>query len=136
MDVTQAVAFLRENHRAVMATRRRSGGVQMSPVTVAADDDGRALVSTREPSMKARNIARDPAVSLCVFTDNYFGGWVQIDGRADVIRLPDAMELLVDYYRRVAGEHPDWDDYRAAMEREKRVMLRIIPQAAGPNASG
>lgn len=136
MDIHEAIAFTSENHRAILATRRRDGRPQLSPVTVAPGKSGTVLVSTREPAMKVRNIERDPHVSLCVFTDAFFGAHVQIDGNAHILRLPDAMEPLVDYYRSVAGEHPDWDDYRAAMARDRRVLLQITASAAGPNAWG
>lgn len=136
MDLDEARQFLRVNHRAVLATNRSDGRPQLSPVAVTVDRDGRAIVSTRETALKTRNVARDPHVSLCSFTDGFFGGWIQIDGVADVQILPEAMEPLVDYYRSVAGEHPDWDDYRAAMQRERRVLLRITITRAGPDRSG
>jgi PPOX class probable F420-dependent enzyme len=136
MDLDAARDFLREHHRAVLATRRRDGDVQMSPVAVGVDAEGRALVSSREGAYKVRNLRRDPRVSLCVIPDGWYGSWIQVDGTAEVVPLPEAMELLVDYFRRVAGEHPDWDDYRAAMERERRVMIRIALTRAGPDRSG
>ena len=136
MDIAQAVAFVQDNHRAIFATRRRDGRPQMSPVAVAADDRGRLLISSREPAIKTKNARRDPNVSVCVMNDGFWGEWCQVDGTAEVVLLPDAMEVLVDYYRRVSGEHPDWDDYRAAMERDRRVIIRITPTAAGPNVSG
>ena len=100
------------------------------------DDEGRILISTREGALKTRNLRRDPRGSLCAFTDGFFGEWVQVEGDAEIISLPDAMDLLVDYYRRVAGEHSDWADYRAAMTRDRRVIVRITPTRAGPNVSG
>jgi PPOX class probable F420-dependent enzyme len=136
MDVDRARAFIRENHRAVMVTRRTGGDPQLSPITCAVDADGRVGVSTRETAMKVKNLRRDPRVSLCVFSDGFFGDWLQVDGTAEVVSLPDAMEPLVDYYRSVAGEHPDWNDYRAAMERERRVLVRIDIDRAGPDRSG
>jgi PPOX class probable F420-dependent enzyme len=136
MDVDQARAFVRENHRAILATRRANGEPQLSPVLCSVDAGGRLLVSTREPAMKARNVRRDRRVSLCVLNDGFFGDWIQVDGTAEVVSLPEAMELLVDYYRAVSGEHPDWDEYRAAMERERRVALRIDIDRAGPDRSG
>jgi PPOX class probable F420-dependent enzyme len=136
MDLDEAREFLRGNHHAVLATTRADGRPQLSPVAVTVDADGRAIVSTRETALKTRNVQRDPHVSLCAFTDAFFGGWVQVDGVADVQVLPDAMEPLVEYYRRVAGEHSDWDDYRAAMERERRVLLRVTITRAGPDRSG
>jgi PPOX class probable F420-dependent enzyme len=100
------------------------------------DGEGRVLISTRETALKTRNLRRRPQASLCVFTDNFFGEWVQVEGDVEIISLPEAMDLLVDYYRRISGEHPDWDDYRAAMIRDRRVIARITITRAGPDASG
>jgi PPOX class probable F420-dependent enzyme len=136
MDLEQARAFVRDHHRAVLVTSRDDGTPQMSPVAVAVDDDGRLIVSTRETAVKTRNVRKRPTVWLCVFTDRFFGQWIQVEGEAHVVSLPAAMELLVDYYRRVAGEHPDWDEYRAAMTSERRVVLQITPTRAGPDVSG
>ena len=136
MDLDEAREYLRVNHHAVLATTRADGRPQLSPVAVTVDSDGRAIVSTRETALKIRNVHRDPHVSLCAFTDGFFGNWVQVDGVADVQSLPEAMEPLVDYYRSVAGEHGDWDDYRAAMQRERRVLLRVTITRAGPDRSG
>jgi PPOX class probable F420-dependent enzyme len=136
MDADRAREFLRQNHRAVLATHRQNGDIQMSPVIAGVDDEGNVAISTRETAFKTKNIRRDPRVSLCVMLDSFFGQWIQIDGVAEVVSLPAAMELLVDYYRRVLGEHPDWDDYRRAMREEKRVLLRITIQRAGPDRQG
>jgi PPOX class probable F420-dependent enzyme len=136
MDIEQARAFVRANHRAVMATRRVSGDPQLSPVLCSVDAEGRVCVSTRETAMKVKNLRRDPRASLCVLNDRFFGEWMQIDGTAEIVSLPEAMELLVEYYRTLAGEHPDWDEYRASMERERRVLVRIQIDRAGPDRSG
>jgi PPOX class probable F420-dependent enzyme len=136
MDIGRAADFLRAHHRAVLATSRSDGMPQLSPVTCAVDDEGRVLVSTRETAVKTKNLRHRPRASLCVFTDTFFGEWVQVEGNAEVISLPGAMDLLVDYYRRVSGEHPDWDDYRAAMIRDRRVIVRITLTRAGPDVSG
>src|SRR5512142_2174574 len=125
MDIAQARAFVRENHRAVLATRHADGRTQLSPVTVGVDDEGNVVVSTRETATKTRNLARDPHAVLCVMNDGFFGSWIQIEGTAEIVHLPEAMQPLVDYYRSVQGEHPDWDDYRAAMVRDRRVIVRI-----------
>ena len=136
MDVSEALDFVRNHHRGVLATRRADGRPQLSVIVAAVDDAGRVVISTREPAMKARNIRRDPFVSLLVFTEDFFGPWVQVDGTATVLSLPDAMEPLVDYYRRLSGEHPDWPDYRAAMQRDRRALLQITVAQAGPNQAG
>ncbi|WP_067182730.1 PPOX class F420-dependent oxidoreductase [Microtetraspora niveoalba] len=136
MDLDKARAFLRNNHRAVMLTWHADGRPQMSPVTVGLDGDGYAIVSSRETAVKTRNLRRNPQVFLTVTTDAFYGEWVQIEGTAEIISLPDAMERLVDYYRDISGEHPDWDDYRAAMVRDRRVIIRIAIDRAGPDFQG
>jgi PPOX class probable F420-dependent enzyme len=136
MDIEQARALLRENHRAVMGTVRADGGMQLSPVLTALDEQGRAVVSTRETAVKAKNLRRNPHAVLCVLPDGFFGEWVQVEGRADVVALPEALPVLEDYYRTVSGEHPDWEDYRAAMRRERRVVVRIPLERVGPSVSG
>jgi PPOX class probable F420-dependent enzyme len=136
MDLDRARDFIREHHRAILLTRRKDGSPQMSPVACNVDVDGMVVVSTRETAIKAKNVRRDPRVSLCVISDGFGGDWIQVDGAASVLSLPDAMEPLVDYYRTTAGEHPDWDDYRAAMTREQRVLLRIELGRAGPDRAG
>jgi PPOX class probable F420-dependent enzyme len=136
MDHDKARDFLRHNSKAVLATMRADGRPQLSPINQGVDDQGRVLISTREPSFKARNIRRDPRVSLCALNDGFFGEWVRIDGRASILSLPDAMEVLVDLYRRIAGEHPDWDDYRAAMVRDQRCVIVIDIERAGPDRAG
>lgn len=136
MDVTEVRQFLRDNHHAIMATTRSDGEPQLSPVTVALDDQGRLVVSSRETAMKVKNLRRRPRASLCLLNDGFFGTWAQVEGPVDVVSLPDAMDGLVDYYRQVAGEHPDWNDYRSAMVREQRVLLRVSMERVGPTLSG
>jgi PPOX class probable F420-dependent enzyme len=136
MKADEARGFIAAHHRAVLATFRTDGRPQLSPVTCVVDADGRVIVSTRETAVKVRNLRRDPRAALCVFTDNFFGQWVQVEGTAEVVPLPGAMDGLVDYYRRASGEHPDWDDYRAAMVRDRRVLVRITIERAGPDVSG
>jgi PPOX class probable F420-dependent enzyme len=136
MDIEAALDFVRANHNAVLSTLKADGTPQLSPVTVGVDDDGYVVISTRQPAYKVRNIRRDPRVWLCVLPGTFYGKWVQLEGTAGVVELPEAMDGLVDYYRRISGEHPDWDDYRAAMERDERVLLRIQVGKAGPDVSG
>jgi len=136
MTPQEAIDVVRTQHRAVMATTRSDGGVQLSPVMVAVDDDGTLMVSTRETAMKARNLGRRPYAALCVIHDNFWGQWVQVEGPVTVEHLPDAMESLVRYYRNVSGEHPDWDEYRQAMVTERRVLVRLRVERAGPSREG
>ena len=136
MDLEQARDYLRANHRAVLATMRRDGTPQMSTVVCAVSADGAVVVSSRETAIKTKNVRRDPRAWLCVFADAFFGGFVQVEGDVTVVSLPDAMEGLVEYYRAVAGEHPDWDDYREAMVKEQRCLIRLALTRAGPDISG
>lgn len=136
MDLDKARDYVRQHHRAVLATLRRDGGPQLSPVAAAVDAQGRVVVSTREAAVKARNVRRDPRAWLCVLPDEWYGGWVQVEGTVEVVSLPAAIDGLIDHYRAVAGEHPDWDDYRAAMQREQRCLLRVSLTRAGPDVSG
>jgi PPOX class probable F420-dependent enzyme len=136
VELVRATSFISKNPRAVLATTRSDGRPQLSPVVAAVDDDGRVLISTRETAIKARNLARDPRASLCVMNDRFFGEWVQVEGQAELIHLPEALPLLEDYYRRISGEHQDWEDYRAAMRRDRRLIVRITISRAGPDVSG
>ncbi|HWG61787.1 MAG TPA: PPOX class F420-dependent oxidoreductase [Streptosporangiaceae bacterium] len=136
MDLDRAREFLRTHHRAALATPRSDGRPQMSPVLSALDADGRVLVSTREPAIKTRNLRRDPRASVCVLSDSFFGDWVQVDGDAEIVSLPDAMPILIEYYRQLSGEHPDWQEYQAAMVRDRRCIIRITLRRAGPDISG
>ncbi len=136
MDIEQARTFVRHNHRAVLATRTPTGDLQQTPVLVTVDDGDAFVVSSRETAYKTRNLRRDPWAQLCVVPDGFFGSWVWIEGSVEVVALPEAMEGLVDYYRSVNGEHDDWDGYRAAMEQEQRVLLRLSAERVGPNRQG
>ncbi len=136
MDRDAALEFIRHNHHGVLATTRSDGEPQMSPVAADVDDDGTVVVSTRQTAMKTKNLRRRPRASLVVLKDSFFGEWVQVEGPVEIVSLPEAMQGLVAYYRRVSGEHPDWDEYRAAMENEQRVLLRLTVERAGPNLTG
>jgi len=136
MDIEAALDFVSTQHHAVLATLKGDGTPQLSPVTLGVDDAGHVVISTRQAAYKVRNIRRDRRVWLCGFPDTFFGRWVQIEGTTDIVELPEAMDGLVDYYRRISGEHPDWDDYRAAMETQQRVLLRIAITKVGPSVSG
>jgi PPOX class probable F420-dependent enzyme len=136
MDPDQARDFIGRNSRSVLATFRRDGGVQMSPVTAVVDGEGVAVISSRETAIKVRNLRRDPRGFLCVLSDRFYGPWVFVEGTAHIVSLPDAMDGLVDYYRRAAGDHPDWEDYRRAMVTERRVLIRLPIERAGPTVSG
>jgi PPOX class probable F420-dependent enzyme len=137
VEITEAVEFVRHNHRGVLAVTRTDGRPQMSPVSGTVDRDGLVVVSSRQTAYKVRNLQARPYAAYCGFGDGFFGQpWVQIEGPARIVPLPEAMERLVDYYRSISGEHPDWDDYRAAMERDRRVLIAITPERVGPSVQG
>jgi len=128
--------FVRPRHHLLLVTTRSDGRPQVSPVSGGVDDDGRIVVSTYPGRAKTRNAERDPRVSVCVLSDDWNGPWVQVDGTAEVLHMPEAEDALVDYYRCIAGEHPDWDEYRAAMRLQGKSLLRVTPERWGPIATG
>lgn len=137
MDLDEARQVLREQHRAVLATRRGDGSPQLSPVVVGVDDAGAATVSTRETAIKTKNLRREGRAWLCVLPDGFFGRWVQVEGDVEIVELPDALEGLRALYRQATGgEHPDWEDFDAVQERERRVLVRVHLDRAGPTVSG
>lgn len=136
MDLDEARSHIRENSHAILATLRQDGTPQLSPVDAGVDDEGRVIVSSRETAFKVRNLRREGRGWLCVVSDRFYGPWVQVEGTVSIVSLPEAMEPLVDYYRRLSGEHPDWDDYRAAMERDQRCLIRFELTRAGPDRTG
>ena len=136
VDRPALVEFLRPRHRGLLVTVRADGRPQVSPVTCGVDADGRIVVSTYPERAKTRNARRDPAVSMCILSDDWNGPYVQVDGRAEVLDMPDALDGLVDYYRGISGEHPDWDEYREAMARQGKSLLRVTVERWGPIATG
>jgi len=136
VDRAGLLDFVRPRHHALLVTVRSDGSPQASPVTCGVDTDGRIVVSTYPQRAKTRNARRDSRVSIVVLSDDFGDAWVQVDGTAEVVDLPDSVEPLVEYYRAIAGEHPDWDEYRAAMVRQGKSIVRITPKRWGPIATG
>ena len=130
MGILKALEFIAQNHKAVLATTRSDGSPQLSLIAAGVDGDNKVVVSTREAAMKTKNLRQRPRASLLVFTDAFYGEWVQVDGRVEVVPLPEAIDGLIDYYRQIGGEHPDWDEYRAAMIADKRIALTLRPERA------
>jgi PPOX class probable F420-dependent enzyme len=128
--------FVRPRHHAVLVTRRADGSPQMSPVTCGLDTSGRIVISTYPQRAKARNAKRDPNVSVLVLSDEFNDAYVQVDGTAEVIELPAAVEPLVEYFRVISGEHPDWDEYREAMRTQGKCLIRVTVERWGPVATG
>ncbi|HEY8524472.1 MAG TPA: PPOX class F420-dependent oxidoreductase [Acidimicrobiales bacterium] len=136
VDRSALLEFLRPRHRGLLVTQRSDGRPQLSPVTCGVDPAGRIVVSTYPDRAKVRNARRDPAVSVCVLSDDWNGPYVQVDGRAEVVDMPDALDGLVEYYRCISGEHPDWDEYREAMARQNKSLIRVAIERWGPIATG
>ena len=136
IDRDELVELLRSRHDGVLVTTRGDGSPQLSPVTYGVDDAGRVVVSTYPERAKAANLRRRPQASLLSLGPGFSDPWVQVDGTAEVIELPDAVEPLVDYYRSISGEHPDWDEYRAAMVAQGKCLVRVTVTRWGPVATG
>jgi len=136
VSLEELLDFVRPRHRAVLLTRRADGSPQASPLTCGVDDSGRIVMSTYPERAKTRNAKRDERVSVLVISDEWNGPWVQVDGTAEVIDSPESVEPLVEYYRNIAGEHPDWDEYRAAMLKQGESIIRVTPEKWGPVATG
>jgi PPOX class probable F420-dependent enzyme len=128
--------FVRPRHHLILSTHRKDGSEQLSPVTAGVDDEGRVVIASYPQRAKARNLRRDPRASALVQSDEWNGPWVQISGSCEVLDLPDALEPLVDYYRSISGEHPDWDEYREAMTRQGKCLIRMTIERWGPIATG
>jgi PPOX class probable F420-dependent enzyme len=136
VSIGELLEFIRPRHHAIVLTTRKDGRPQASPVTCGVDDEGRIVVATYPERAKIVNARRDPRVSVLFLSDDFGGEWVQVDGTAEVLDIPDAIEPLVDYFRAISGEHPDWDEYRAAMVTQGKSLLRVTPERWGPVATG
>ena len=136
VDLEELLEFVRPRHHLVLITRRRDGSPQTSPVTGGVDDSGRIVISTYPERAKTANARRDPEVSVLVLSDDFGDAWVQVDGTCEVLDAPDSVEPLVEYFRNISGEHPDWDEYRQAMLDQGKSILRITPTRWGPVATG
>ena len=137
IEIDKAKEFLTKHHWGILATRRKTGNLQMSPVTVGLDEQGRAIISSRETAYKVNNLRRDPRAALCAITSSFHGeGWVQINGKAEVISLPQALDTLVYLQRQAYGEHKNWPEFHERMARERRVIIRINIENVGPKVRG
>jgi PPOX class probable F420-dependent enzyme len=136
VGLSELLDFVRPRHRMVLSTFRADGSLQSSPVTGGVDQQGRLVIASYPQRAKSANIRRTPEASVVVLSDEFNGAYVQIDGDAEVIDVPEAVEILVDYYRAIAGEHPDWDEYRSAMLTQRKCVIRVTPRRWGPVATG
>jgi PPOX class probable F420-dependent enzyme len=132
----ELLEFVRPRHRMLIATTRADARPQISPVSGGLDGQGRIVIASYPTRAKTRNAERDVRASVVVLSDDWNGAWVQVDGDAEVLHMPDAEDGLVDYYRSIAGEHPDWHEYRQAMVVQNKSLIRITPTRWGPIATG
>ncbi|KQH80437.1 pyridoxamine 5'-phosphate oxidase [Mycobacterium gordonae] len=133
---SELLDFIRTRHRMILTTFRADGSLQSSPVTGGVDAEGRVVIASYPQRAKSVNIRRTGRASVVVLSEEFNGAYVQLDGDAEVIEGPAAVEPLVDYYRAIAGEHPDWDEYRRAMRDQKKCLLRVTVRRWGPVATG
>ncbi|HWC83344.1 MAG TPA: PPOX class F420-dependent oxidoreductase [Pseudonocardiaceae bacterium] len=136
VDRAGLLEFLRPRHHGLLATTRSDGRPQLSPVSCGVDTEGRIVIATYPERAKSNNARRDNRAAVCVLSAEWNGPYVQVDGDAEVLDMPDALEGLVEYYRCIAGEHPDWDEYREAMRKQDKSLIRITPTRWGPIATG
>jgi PPOX class probable F420-dependent enzyme len=136
VGLNELLAFVRPRHSMILLTRRRDGSAQLSPVTGGVDEAGRIVVSSYPERAKVANLRRTAECSVLVLSDDFGGAWVQVDGTGEVLDLPEALEPLVQYFRAISGEHPDWDEYRQAMRDQGKCLIRITPGRWGPVATG
>lgn len=136
VELPALLDFVRTRHRHLLTTRRAGGGLQTSPVSAGVDAQGRIVIATYPQRAKVANLRKNPDASLLVLSDEWDGPWVQVDGTAEVLDLPEALEPLVDYFRAIAGEHSDWDEYRSAMRKQGKALIRVTPTRWGPIATG
>ncbi len=137
MEITDAQKFLKANHRGVLVARKQDGWPQITLVSPIIDAEGHVIITARGTTYKVKNIRRDPRVSLLVMGEQFHGSkYIQIHGTAEIVPLPQAMDLLIDWHRQLKGEHPNWDEYREKMREEQRVIVRINIEKVGPNKRG
>ena len=136
VELNELLDFVRPRHQMILVTRRRDGAPQLSPVTGGVDDSGRIVISSYPERAKLHNLRRSPEASVLVLSDDFGGAWVQVDGTAEVLHMPEAEDALVEYFRCIAGEHSDWDDYRRAMRLQDKSLIQVTPTRWGPIATG
>ncbi|WP_270889439.1 PPOX class F420-dependent oxidoreductase [Pedococcus sp. 5OH_020] len=136
VDLEGLLEFVRPRHQMVLITTRADGRPQASPVTGGVDDSGRLVISSYRERAKSLNARKRPQVSVVVLSDDFGGAWVQVDGDCEVLDVPESVEPLVEYFRNIAGEHPDWEEYRRAMVEQDKSLLRVTPTRWGPVATG
>jgi PPOX class probable F420-dependent enzyme len=136
VDRAGLAEFVAGKHRWVLATTRADGRPQLSLVTGGITAGGVLAISTYPERKKTGNVRRNAAVSVLVMGDEFNSAWCQIDGEARVLDMPEAVDGLVEYYRCISGEHPDWDEYRRAMAEQGKSVILVEPTRWGPVSRG
>jgi PPOX class probable F420-dependent enzyme len=137
MEVNEAREFLKDKHHGVLVTRKKDGSLQMTLVSPVISSDGRVIITARERTYKVKNIKRNPQISLLVYGEKFHGSnYIQIDGRAEVIPHPQAMDIVLDWHRRIRGEPKSWDEIRQKTLAEGRIAIRVTIEKVGPQNRG
>lgn len=136
VDREGLVEFATGKHSFVLTTTRRDGRPQMSLVTGTITPEGELLISSYPQRAKTHNIKNNPNVSVLIMGGAFNAAWIQVDGTAQAIDMPDAGDGLVEYFRGISGEHSDWDEYRQAMQDQGKSIIRIDPTSWSPISTG
>ncbi len=137
MEIADAQKFLRDNHHGVLVTRKKDSSLQMTLVSPVIDDEGKVIITSRESTYKVKNIKRNPQISLLVYGDQFNGSnYIQIDGRAEIIPLPQAMDIVLDWHRQIRGVPANWDEIREKTKTERRIAMRVTIERVGPQNKG
>ena len=133
MEIGEAQEFLKHNHHGVLVARKRDGSLQMTLVSPVIGKEGKVIITARDTTYKVKNIKRNPQVSLLVYGDKFNGSnYIQIDGKAEVIAHPQAMDIVLDWHRQIRGEPANWDDIRKKTLAEGRIAIRVTTEKVGP----
>jgi PPOX class probable F420-dependent enzyme len=133
MEMTEAQEFLKDNHHGVLVARKKDGSLQMTLVSPVIGRAGKVVITARDTTFKVKNIRRNPQVSLLVYGDKFNGSnYIQIDGQAEVIPHPEAMEIVLDWHRQIRGEPSNWEEVRRKTLAEGRIAILVTINKVGP----
>lgn len=133
MEIADAQEFLKQNHRGVLVARKKDGSLQMALVSPTIDADGKVIITSRDSTYKVKNIRRNPQISLLVFGEQFNGSkYIQIEGKAEIIEHPRAMDIVLDWHRQIRGEPADWEEVRKKTLAEGRIAMRVTIEKVGP----
>ena len=133
MEIAEAQEFLKHNHHGVLVARKKDGSLQMTLVSPVIGIDGKVIITARDTTYKVKNIKRNPQISLLVYGEKFNGSnYIQIDGKAEVIPHPQAMDIVLDWHRQIRGEPKSWEEIRQKTLAEGRLAIRVTIEKVGP----